>query len=559
MEIGNNVWLQHFPIGVVLYSGIPETAQTMLKTKASKKKLLKIISPPSVKPPETAPDTPSTPFDSPPVEPKQEPPTPFKRKPGRPEKKSFWDHVNEIPLSEWQAKRFYLYAYLSEPFCNIKTEGEPGYLRKFYEPVDPEFFLKEWGSGKYFLRLKEKRPGEKSDRDVDTLTFEIYNPTYPPKLPRKLWENDPRNERWLSMLPKEQKEASKQETMEILNAMFDMQDRIEDRMERAKGAEESQSPNAILDTAARLIELTKPKENGTPAAAAIDPWAAAERILNMRSDNPMVTILQGELTALRHSLDEERKERIELQTKMWEAKLAALEAKMAPTASPAKSLVEQIKELTTIKSEVANLLGFGTDGAAAPRSRMSGTMEFWKDLVTEVINAPVLNGVGQMLLSRFMQGAPGMAVSGANPAQNGVAQSPAVNLIQWVQGTLMEPIVRFLNGNSDGGDFADYVFEGWPDRLVPLQRMTHPQMPGQTGAPVIIELFRHSDIWQTQLAYRETQFRQFVTEFCAWRPEGEPEPAPQTAANPHVPQDRSGATPIDLDSEEAGKGEEIRP
>ena len=87
-----------------------------------------------------------------------------------------------------------------------------------------------------------------------------------------------------------------------------------------------------------------------------------------------------------------------------------------------------------------------------------------------------------------------MAAPGANPAQNGVAQSPAVNLIQWVQGTLMEPIVRFLNGNSDGGDFADYVFEGWPDRLVPLQRMTHPQMPGQTGAPGhhrTVPAFRH--------------------------------------------------------------------
>ena len=528
----------------------------MLKTKASKKKLLKIISPQAVKPPETASDTPPTPFDPPPVEAKQEPSIPFKRKPGRPEKKSFWDHVNEIPLSEWQAKRFYLYAYLSEPFCNIKTEGEPGYLRKFYEPVDPEFFLKEWGSGKYFLRLKEKRPGEKSDRDVDTLTFEIYNPTYPPKLPRKLWENDPRNERWLSMLPKEQKEASKQETMEILNAMFDMQDRIEDRIERAKGGEEPQTPNSILDTAARLIELTKPKENTSPI---VDPFDTVQKILNMRSVDPMMTLMMTRMEAQDKAAEAARNREAELQKELRELTIRML-TPAQQNGNGSKSLIEQIKELAGAKTEIMNLLGIGgTDGAAAPRSRMSGTMEFWKDLVTEVINAPVLNGVGQMLLSRFMQGAPGMAVPGANPAQNGVAQSPAVNLIQWVQGTLMEPIVRFLNGNSDGGDFADYVFEGWPDRLVPLQRMTHPQMPGQTGAPVIIELFKHSDIWQTQLAYRETQFRQFVQEFCAWRPEGEPEPAPQTAANPHVPQDRSAAAPIDLDSEEAGKGEEIRP
>ena len=293
----------------------------MLKTKASKKKLLKIISPQAVKPPETASDTPPTPFDPPPVEAKQETPPPFKRKPGRPEKKSFWDHVNEIPLSEWQAKRFYLYAYLSEPFCNIKTEGEPGYLRKFYEPVDPEFFLKEWGSGKYFLRLKEKRPGEKSDRDVDTLTFEIYNPTYPPKLPRKLWENDPRNERWLSMLPKEQKEASKQETMEILNAMFDMQDRIEDRIERAKGGEEPQTPNSILDTAARLIELTKPKENTSPT---VDPFDTVQKILNMRSVDPMMTLMMTRMEAQDKAAEAARNREADLQKELRELTIRML-------------------------------------------------------------------------------------------------------------------------------------------------------------------------------------------------------------------------------------------
>ena len=510
-----------------------------------------------------APVSPPTPFDMPQeaaVAVEESPTAAPTEKPRKTHKieVSFWEKMRAIPPAEWgENGRTFMYLYLWQPYTDIKSEGKPGYLMKFYQPVDQDAIMKRYGSGQYHLILKHKKAGQKGDDTVDEHTFEIYNHEFPPKIPKELWKNDSRNDKWAALLPKEkpaEPQSAAGDPAKMLDTFLNIQDRIAERMEPQNGNE---STNGVLDTAARLIELTRPKDQ--PAAAAIDPWAAAERILNMRSDNPMVTILQGELTALRHSLDEERKERIELQNKMWEAKLAALEAKMAPAASPAKSLVEQIKELTTIKSEVANLLGFGTDGAAAPRSRMSGTMEFWKDLVTEVINAPVLNGVGQMLLSRFMQGAPGMAVPGANPAQNGVAQSPAVNLIQWVQGTLMEPIVRFLNGNSDGGDFADYVFEGWPDRLVPLQRMTHPQMPGQTGAPVIIELFKHSDIWQTQLAYRETQFRQFVQEFCAWRPEGEPEPAPQTAANPHVPQDRSDATPIDLDSEEAGKGEEVRP
>ena len=452
-------------------------------------------------PQEVAGIPPATPFDEPP--PPTIEPAPA-RGPGRPPKprngsitdaaRTILEIIRDVPSDYWRAGIASVKIYRLAPKIDRQATSEHKFIAEFTEPLDETRILSECGSGKYRLYVNYRNQAGGGTRETARGEIDLMNPAYPPKIPPGEWLDDPKNRPWAWAKPKDppaqQAASSLGDIVEVIRATNDM--RKEMREELAPAAAAAQPAPAPIPV------------------PVVDPWAAAERILNMRSDNPMVTILQGELTALRHSLDEERKERIELQNKMWEAKLAALEAKMAPAASPAKSLVEQIKELTTIKSEVANLLGFGTDGAAAPRSRMSGTMEFWKDLVTEVINAPVLNGVGQMLLSRFMQGAPGMAVPGANPAQNGVAQSPAVNLIQWVQGTLMEPIVRFLNGNSDGGDFADYVFEGWPDRLVPLQRMTHPQMPGQTGAPVIIELFKHSDIWQTQLAYRETQFRQFV-------------------------------------------------
>ena len=109
--------------------------------------------------------------------------------------------------------------------------------------------------------------------------------------------------------------------------------------------------------------------------------------------------------------------------------------------------------------------------------------------------------------------------------------TPEQDLIQFVQTSLMDPIVEYLT-NSTGESFAQFVFDGWPARLKPLQAFTHHQMPGMQGAPVIVELFKHSDVWHSQLAHREAEFKQFVEDFCKWRPEGEQPAAPADSTEP---------------------------
>ena len=490
--------------------------------------------------PEPAPPvveaTPETPFD-------ESPPqiaVPL-RKP--PKSLTFFERIAEVNAKDW-GTRATIKVYRLAPIINRLVSTENKYITQYFEPVTEEKLKVDHGSGKYRLYFTLKTAGIKGEKELDSTEIDILDQNFPPKIPAGEWMEDPRNKQWAWARPANlpvngAAPAANVATDTVLDAM---------RLGVEITKQASQDAKANMPAPAAPIA----------APVAPDPFDTVQKILNMRSVDPMMTLMMTRMEAQDKAAEAARNREAELQKELRELTIRMLTP--AQNGNGSKSLIEQIKELAGAKTEIMNLLGIGgTDGAAAPRSRMSGTMEFWKDLVTEFVNAPAITNISQVLLQRFMQGTPGVAMSGANPAQNGVAQSPAVNLIQWVQGTLMEPIVRFLNGNSDGGDFADYVFEGWPDRLVPLQRMTHPQMPGQTGAPVIIELFRHSDIWQTQLAYRETQFRQFVQEFCAWRPEGEPDPAPQTAANPHVPQDRSAATPIDLDSEEAGKGEEIRP
>src|SRR5271165_5690553 len=350
-------------------AALPQAAKSMANTKKIKAKGPKVVGLDGVEPPQTQATEADVPAEFQETEPAQDPlPRKAGRPPGRPVKKSFWESVQEIEDADWKAKRFYLYAYLIEPFCNVKTEGEPGYLRKFYQSVDPEFFLNEWGSGKYFLRLKEKPPGQPKDRDVDMLTFEIMNPSHPPKLPRALWEKDSRNARWLTMLPKEQKPTSEADTMKMLETMFDMQNRIEDRIRGQEPDREvtdsASQMNVILDTATKLVEMTKPAANATPA---VDPWAAAERILNMRSNNPMVEILEKQITALSIEMGEQRKENARLQQQFFEDRIKSLESKL--NAAPEKKsggIIDQAKEL-------AELLGI-TPGDALKRF-MGGSAE----------------------------------------------------------------------------------------------------------------------------------------------------------------------------------------
>jgi hypothetical protein len=105
-------------------------------------------------------------------------------------------------------------------------------------------------------------------------------------------------------------------------------------------------------------------------------------------------------------------------------------------------------------------------------------------------------------------------------------------------------MLRYFMSGATGGDFADWMDGGFPDELEQLQEFTHPMMPGLQGVEAIVQGFEHTPKVWTQIMQRgEPAFRQFITEFCAWKPEEE-EPAQDVEIVPPA----SG--PIDLDSQE---------
>ena len=429
---------------------------------------------------------------------------------------SFWQRLMAIPKEEWESKRSYLYLYLMEPFVNIKTEGEAGYLSKLYEPIEPDFIMNRWGSGKYFARLKHRVPGQNGDTDVDKLTFEIVNPAYPPKLPRKMWEHDPRNERWLSMLPKESdgKQTTAAETAQLFQTFLQMKDSFSEGTEQQDATSQLET---TVNIASRLMEMAKPKEAAPPA----DPWDAASKILNMRSDNPVVDMMREELKAIREELKEERTEARRLQQQLFEGK-----NKTAEEQKP-KTLVEQLNELKALRETFAGVIETGA------KSRMSGTLEFFSEVVPKLVESPLMVGLGNFLMSKAMQPSLPMQqpMNGVNGTQAQRPQQPAngqqpqqataeQELLQFVH-FVTPSMLRYLEGEQDGGSFAESVYFMFPDKLPILQTLTHPSLPNLSGAPVVIAFYKMSPYWN-RIQLHEARFTQFIQDFCKWRPdEGE--------------------------------------
>jgi hypothetical protein len=106
--------------------------------------------------------------------------------------------------------------------------------------------------------------------------------------------------------------------------------------------------------------------------------------------------------------------------------------------------------------------------------------------------------------------------------QNGV-QRPANEFETFIQNVLNPALLRHYIQGFTGGEFAGWLYDGYPDRVVQLQNFTHPMMPGLKGANAIIQAYKRTEsMWPTLSSARsngEAGFTEFVIEFCAWKPD----------------------------------------
>ena len=150
-------------------------------------------------------------------------------------------------------------------------------------------------------------------------------------------------------------------------------------------------------------------------------------------------------------------------------------------------------------------------------------MEFFRDIIPQVINSPLLVGIG----TRLMQGGPPMQAVPGRVAQSMPSKPGPAEFQKFVE-YVTPSMISYLE-ESDGTAFAEWMAAGHTEWLPLIQGLTHNSMPGQSGAPVITAFYRSQPQWWNGIMKacggNEATFTKFVTDFCAWKPETEaPEP-----------------------------------
>lgn len=438
-----------------------------------------------------------------PPPPPREPPKTAATAAPRPKSPAFFQKVAAIPAADW-GKRAYVYVYCYEPICNLKISGETKYLVRLDQPIyDEQPLMIDYGSGKYHLKLVQRKPGTGDGEMVDSTEIEIYNPKYPPKIPRSAWLNDPRNERWAALLPKEEPPAAPTGLGTVTEA-------FQTFTQIRKDMREELNPAAA------------------PAGPPVDPMASTlqmvQTIMSMKADNPMVEIMKEQLRASNEQAEKAREREASLQKELRDS----MRALVANPAQPQKNGVGQLKEILADVKEflpsIKELLPQVGETVRAGRTT-------WLDIVREA--APtVIDASRQVIValaSRPVNGAypPPQPPPAGLPAPNGTQQpnpaqtaSQQLSSDQRIMMLLQQPLPlnafrNYFQGackvppTNGGGDFAEWLFDGVGEEpLKDLRGM---------GRDRIMQLFKAHPAWP-MLAAQEAQLTEFVDQVLAWQP-----------------------------------------
>lgn len=432
---------------------------------------------------------------SPPLE--TQPPPPQTQPPpsrGKPERRptDFWQLVKRIPAADW-GTRVQMYLYCLEPICDLRKSGEKKYLVRMDAPIyDEQSIMIDYGSGKYRLVLANRKPAADQTDAVDSFEFEIYNPKYPPKIPRAVWLDDSRNKKWAALLPPEAPPPTPQQ-----QAAADPLSHFETYMK-------------IEERVANRYELNQPPPAATTPT--VDPLtlglSIAEKFLQMRADNPMIAIMTTQL-------DDARKRGDALMLQLIESsKAKPQENGISTVAATLKAIKEEfgplLKDLMPAAAEAVGV---------AHRSRMGswqewtlGALPYVKDLLSPLITSMVANqtpnpGPPQLTAPATPNGAPA-------PGQ------PPRDLTQFM-GAITPALMNWLKDGMTGAQFAEWVYDGYGPEWNGINWLAAKQT---IGAANLIGLYQRSPYW-AQIAPQEAQFRAFVDAFIAWQPAPETEDA----------------------------------
>jgi hypothetical protein len=454
--------------------------------------------------PESEPEA----FQPPPAPPKVEVPAP------KPKHPNFFQRVAAVPKADWGTRAF-IYVYCLEPICDLRRGGENKYLVRLSEPLaDEQSLMVDYGSGKYRLQFVHRKPAADKSDAVDTIEIEIYNPKYPPKIPQKVWMNDPRNERWAALLPKE-------EPIQPPTPLGSITDAFQTFTAIRKDLREEINPPA------------PPAPPVAPSNSMSDTLQLVNTIMTMKADNPMGEMYKDEMRALRDEMKAERDENRKLQA----------ELRQTANVKTGFNLEEFIDKSDTWMPKLKGLLNLGGDKLteiAHGRPR-----QWWQELLLDIA-PPLISNLAPtipMMIGAFTAPAIRPAANGMNgqqqpqaPAALPAGQPAQTNPMQALQmkvggflGANIKPVGKFFEdfvsgkltdpsdpeSKTDGVDFAMWVCDYHGEEILKDARAL--------GSAQIMQMFRQSPYW-IHMQKNEAKLAEFLDQALQYSPEAEPEP-----------------------------------
>ena len=419
---------------------------------------------------------------------------------------SFFDRVAQIPKADW-GTRARIKVYRVEPHIDRVSLGKKRYIKDALEPIDEDTIKRAaWGgSGSYRLYLTFKQPTEREGKEIDSIELDILDTQYPPRIEPGEWLDIPENAKW-----KWAKSLIEPAPVPVPTPMSSI-------------VEVMNATNEIRKTAIEEMRQAAPAPAAAPTEnPMVTAMALAKELLTIRADNPMVTMMSEQLTAMRAELAAQRARSDLLTDKLSEKNNAP-----APSVDPLTAIKSIFDTFKSVREQAADVMPASGGG----RSRLGPWMEFFQPVLPSLMEMlkPVAVAVAQQAMTPNPANGPQRIPQPAPPQQQDF--TPFLD-------RLTPHMLHFFHEYDDPAQqFAEWFWDGYPE----AQRAVD-TIASIGGAPALIGWYKTSKYW-TAIAPVEHQFTEFLTAVIAWRPEADqPEPKP--------PIDATAEPVIDLESQQ---------
>jgi hypothetical protein len=426
---------------------------------------------------------------------------------GVPRQISFFQRIQEIPLADW-GTRAKVRVYRLEPLVDqVRSTGKK-YITIYDDgPPDEERIKVDHGSGRYRLYLNVKTAGQSAEREIDMIEIDILDLKFPPRLDLGDWLDDPKNRKWNWAKKMLEDQASK-------NAPP-----VAPANSGAPGFLET--VQAVNELRKSTVEELRAMQPAAPAAHEKDPLDQAAKIIQLTQGGGQAVLMEmfrDEMKATRLEMAAEREANRKLQEEL--RKKADVPAP-APV-DPIEALAKGIESVKKIQDTLAPSRG---DSIITPgmKSRMSGWQEFFVNIAEKIFESPAtataVNAITQAVFARSMQSNAPMRPNGAPALNPATPQAPPdqMRLVTDMLQAITVPMLNMFGDEENGGDFAEWLYEGHGENWVHPSGTPVPWYTGmkQIGAANIVTYFKQSPLW-TGLQDKETAFTKFIAEFVAW-------------------------------------------